>query len=174
MPYPGRKSPQWQSLDCEGNFEEALASLLEHRCHILIITAGHRLPPALQRYWRDVIDVRSHFVQLRDKRDESVSCRGRTSFSSVDLYLSYLGSGIDKAREEVLSHLSKTLCVEERALCIIKCKHGLHRSQAVARSVGEFLMWRGYEICVLHAETFHREWCRNFRAYHHAPLMPAS
>ena len=41
---------------------------------------------------------------------------------------------------------------------ILSCAGGLHRSQATARLIGEFIAGRGFSVCVLNAATFNSRW----------------
>lgn len=165
MPRPGMQIPQWKSLGhlCEGSVGDALNHIMALHCKLVIITTGSEWPSALCQLDVPYIDVRSFFST---ERRQDIHCPQQTSFSHDDMYLSSL-TCIDclwHARDAALQLLefnaaaiNTTNCVT--ISCVISCNHGLHRSQAVARSVGEYVASRGCSVCVLNSSVFTRRWC---------------
>ena len=175
MPRPGMVSPQWNSLArlCSGSFDDAVVATIDLQTNILIVTAGAQWPRIPALYGLRILDVRPFFRLPEDRRDETISCKGKTSFHA-EVYSSYLGSGVDRAVEEVVAEVSPDLLVYGRTVCMLWCDHGLHRSQAVARRVGEYFAWRGYTTCVLNAATFSRRWLYDYRAFAISPPAQAT
>ena len=170
MPWPGMPSPQWQKLSelygC--SFSDTFSRVMKMQYRLVLITAGASMPCAhLRELEVPHFDIR-RFFPARNIRE--VDCRGKTAFSHSDVWDDFLGPEIFEARSfvlEALAEASGTTFWEPdgtTVVCVILCKHGLHRSQAVARHIGNLLVWQGCSVCVLNSAMFDRRRNSEYRA----------
>ena len=180
MPSPGMESPQWETLVplSRRGFSVTLAAVMELEYRLVLITSGDS---SLCQHLRDIhvhgeFDVRGFFPRHARR---GINCRHKTAFSHNDVWDSFLGPELLEARAAVWTSIEATIGAPLRAgsgtiVCIILCTHGLHRSQAVARSIGDLAARRGCSVCVLNSSVFSRRWCNeDYRALVKHPLQAA-
>ena len=72
-------------------------------------------------------------------------------------YLSFFQSaGFDRAHNNITRRILQEIAVRGQMAYIMACDHGYHRSQAVARRVGESLALQGITVCVVNMALFRR------------------
>ena len=180
MPRPGMTSPEWETLVplSRCGVRSTLEMAIREGYELVLVTAGSPADhPDLRNF--DVLgeyDVRQFF---RRGVRVHVDCRQKTSFSHHEVWDSFFGPELFHARAATWASIEADRGASLRpggasAICIIKCKHGLHRSQAVARFIGDLAAWRGLATCVINSTVFSRQWCHeDFRALvKHPPHVP--
>ena len=182
MPRPGMMLPRWESLVplSRRGVEATLVHSINENYELILITAGslsdhlHLIRPGGFSVLGE-FDIRKFFARDR----EYIDCHHKTAFSHQDVWDSFLGRGLPEARKAVWDSIEAATGIPltpggEPIGVIIKCTHGLHRSQAVARFIGDLAAWRGLRTCVINSTVFSRRWCHeDFRALVKHPLRPA-
>ena len=168
MPHPNMQISPWKAMRTEAKLPlfEALESIVADAEHdIILITAGcrgHKICPAMPDIIRDQrlphIDVRPFFPTR-----SGYNCFHKTSFTSAELYLSYLdGLSLWHARTAIIEALQdsyQTATGSGSWGCVVFCSQGLHRSQAAARFFAESVAHNAVSTCIVNAATFTQEWC---------------
>ena len=166
MPGPPGQNPQWQRLPhlCAGTFDDAFKRILALECKLVLITTGSEWPPILRQLGLPHLDVCRFFSA---DALGAIDRRHKTALSHDEMYFNFVDCCWDdlwRARDAVLDLLGFDATSSNAAsgttfILVISCQHGLHRSQAVARSVGSCVARRGHATCVFNYAVFSRQWC---------------